>query len=292
MKLEYLKEFITVAELQSFTKASERLYMTPSALTRHMMQLENELGVNLMDRDTHSFALTDCGREAYGTFYKMLTDFEDLEKKMYLYTNGMDGTLKIGMLYYAIDKYIIPVTSRLSSDYPRLHLDFFSGQPHQVAQALRNRTVDVGLLHSFRDDAEFAFHKIIDIRMVALHAKSHPFARRDKVSLNDLYNETIVLFTEDDYSNETTLNALKKCGFTPQNITYTNNIDAIPLMLDQSGAVHITAEDLSHTFANLQATPIDAENLKVQVGFVYRKDNNNPAVPLFLRVLGLCHDPA
>lgn len=287
MKLEYLNEFIAVSDLRNFTKASEKLFITQSALSRHIAVIESELGVNLIERNTHEVSLTPWGREAYKIFKKILTDYSELGNKIQRYSNGLEGHLKIGMLYYAIEKYTAPVIKKIMTDYPQIHLSYYSCQPYQMLEALQNNYIDIGLINDFDDSSynEFSFYKILDIGFTVLHSEKHPFTKYEKVTLDDLHDETIICLNVDTYSNQITLNALKNCGFVPKNIIYTEHIDTVPFTINNTQAVHITSMDLRNTFSSLRATDIDAVNLKASVGYAYKKNNDNFAIPLFLKEL-------
>ena len=88
MKMEYLKEFYTLAEFLNFTNAAEKLYITQPALSRHITSMEEELGVTLLKRTTKSVELTKAGA--------MLHDALPLDEFMgYFY--GLAG---VGLLFF------------------------------------------------------------------------------------------------------------------------------------------------------------------------------------------------
>lgn len=284
MKLEYLKEFILVAEIKNFTKVAEKLYITQSTLTRHIIALEEELGINLITRSTHDVYLTQIGMEAYKTFKKILEQYNDLSDKVSIFKSGVEGHLCIGMLYYVIEKYVSPVVDNFSNNYPNINLDFMSYQPHQVINALIDDKIDIGLIMKPDDEKydNLNFQTIKESNYIALMSKEHRLAVRSELTLNDIKDENVILLSDDTYSNNITLNALKKGGFKPEKIIYTKHIDTVPFAIQKNGAIHITSEDLKYTFSSLCAIPIDDKNISNFVTYAYKKDNINPAIPLFL----------
>ena len=72
MDLRHLKYFIAVAEERSFTQAAQRLHISQPPLSRQIQQLEEELGLQLLDREARPLRLTEAGRFFYGRALRLL----------------------------------------------------------------------------------------------------------------------------------------------------------------------------------------------------------------------------
>ena len=68
MRIEYMREFVAIHDEGNFSRAARSLFMTQPALSRHMQELERELGVRLIDRDRHSVSLTEAGAARVAAF--------------------------------------------------------------------------------------------------------------------------------------------------------------------------------------------------------------------------------
>lgn len=71
-----MREFLTLSELKNFNSASERLFLSQPTLSRHIKELEDELGVTLFNRSTRRVELTECG-QYFLPFAKLIVDAED-----------------------------------------------------------------------------------------------------------------------------------------------------------------------------------------------------------------------
>lgn len=80
--LEQLRVFILVAELKSFTKAAEELFISHSTTSRAVSSLEERLGVRLLKRNNHEVSLTTAGRKLLAEGKKLLDGAEELERGM------------------------------------------------------------------------------------------------------------------------------------------------------------------------------------------------------------------
>ena len=68
MRVEHMREFVAIRDEGNFSRAARSLFMTQPALSRHVQEMERELGVRLFDRDRHSVTLTEAGERAYKAF--------------------------------------------------------------------------------------------------------------------------------------------------------------------------------------------------------------------------------
>ena len=136
MRIEYMREFLAIHDEGNFSRAARSLFMAQPALSRHVQELERELGVKLLDRDKHSVRLTEAGERAYKGFRQILRNYERLTDDIASYKGGLVGNLRIGMLYYTIRQDFGDAMERFSAEYPGVRLRRFSYQPQEVFQAL------------------------------------------------------------------------------------------------------------------------------------------------------------
>ncbi len=87
LKIQSMREFLTLSELKNFNSASERLFLSQPTLSRHIKELEEELGVTLFSRSTRRVELTECG-EYFLPFAKLIVHAEDE------YTEGLAAMKK------------------------------------------------------------------------------------------------------------------------------------------------------------------------------------------------------
>ena len=136
MRIEHMREFLAIHDEGNFSRAARSLFMAQPALSRHVQELERELGVKLLDRDKHSVRLTEAGERAYKGFRQILRNYERLTDDIASYKGGLVGNLRIGMLYYTIRQDFGDAMERFSAEYPGVRLRRFSYQPQEVFQAL------------------------------------------------------------------------------------------------------------------------------------------------------------
>lgn len=287
MRLEHLREFIVLAELCNFTKASEQLFVTQSALTRHIAALESEMGVRLLDRTTRGVALTPMGRRSYQVFSDMLAHYDSLLGDVSSYLSGLSGTLRVGMLYYAIADYCSPVLDAFSQRHPNIEVKLESGQPRDIERWLRERTIDVGLQTvppSDQDDDQ-GFLEIERLPYVALVRPDHPFARRASIAASELAEEKVVVYGHDKVITSCIMQSLELSGVRPAATVDAGQVDGTPLSVIRENAVGVVAANLRSTYTGLAAVDIADETMRASVGYAYRRSNDNPVLAAFLHTV-------
>ena len=288
MRIEHMREFVAIREEGNFSRAARSLFMAQPALSRHVQEVERELGVRLLNRDKHSVSLTDAGERAYKGFRQILRAYDRLTDDITSYKAGLTGRLCIGMLYYTIRQDFGDAMERFAADYPGVELRRYSYQPQEVFQALAEERIDVGVLpRANYPDAEWlCYQDILSDGLAALVSVSHPLASRDELTLTDLENETSVLLRDDPYSNRCYMEALDCVGFSQRNVIYTDNIDTVPMELKRSRSIYLIPQSLPLPGfeGELAKIPIHAEGLVVTKSLVWRDDNDSPLVPLFLEM--------
>ena len=288
MRIEYMREFVAIHDEGNFSRAARSLFMTQPALSRHMQELERELGVRLIDRDRHSVSLTEAGERAYKGFRQILRSYDRLTDDIAGYKAGLTGNLRIGMLYYTIRQDFGDAMERFTAEYPGVRLRRFSYQPQEVFQALAEERIDVGVLpRANHPDAEWLrYQDILSDGLAALVSVDHPLASRDEITLDDLADETAVLLRDDPYSNRCYMEALERVGFAQRNVVYTDNIDTVPMELKRGRYVYLIPQSLPLPGfeGELVAVPIRAKGLVVSKSLAWRSDNDNPLLPIFLEM--------
>ncbi|WP_314640956.1 LysR family transcriptional regulator [Stomatobaculum longum] len=146
MDFRQLQYLLTVAESQNITRAAESLYISQSALSHYIKNVENELGVKLFDRSTTPVTLTYAGERYMESARRILMENERLLKELRDVTQHMSGKLTIGTsrdrASYMMPRLLPPFAER----YPGIELEVYTASGQKLMEVLRNGRVDMVLL--------------------------------------------------------------------------------------------------------------------------------------------------
>jgi len=149
-----LRYILTLAEYKNMTRAAEALFISQSALSHYVKNVEDALGVRLFDRSTSLLCLTPAGQCYIESAQRILLEESKLVKELRDITHHMHGTLKIGM---AIDRisYMLPrLAPRFTELYPSIELQASSGSGQKLLEALRKGDTDFVFLSDGMDYAQ------------------------------------------------------------------------------------------------------------------------------------------
>ena len=188
MELRHMRYFVAVAEELSFTKAAQKLRLAQPSLTRQVRNLEDEIGVQLLDRSNNRVALTEEGRLFLFDSKKLLAMCAESVASVQRMKRGENSDLNIG--YVANIHYgLLPATlGAFRKLHPGVALNLFDMTSAEQFLALEGRKIDlgfVGLPPALSGRALLSECVAHDTMLLALPAR-HALAKKEKITLADL----------------------------------------------------------------------------------------------------------
>jgi LysR family transcriptional regulator, regulator for bpeEF and oprC len=145
-KLKSLTIFLRSAQLQSFSEAARQLSLSPSSVSRAVAQLEEDLGIRLLQRTTRSLSLTEDGALFYQRCQQVLDELEEIETSLKQSQSQPRGTLRLNFSTALGKLYIAPRLAALAAQYPELTFNVsFSDRMSDIIEEGFDATVRVGM---------------------------------------------------------------------------------------------------------------------------------------------------
>lgn len=145
MDFHELTAFVVLSETLHFAHAAARIHMSPSALSRLISRLEEELGTTLISRDTRSVSLTREGETFLDFARRAVRERSDLEFKLTERDDQLRGILRVYASVTACYSILPPFAEALKREHPLLRLSVDTGDPAGAADAIREGRVELGL---------------------------------------------------------------------------------------------------------------------------------------------------
>ena len=195
MELRHLRYFVAVAEEKSFNKAAERLYISQPPLSRQIKQLEEEVGVMLIDRDNRPLKLTEAGEFFYDHAVQILAKSDKL-KSMTMRKANFDNSISIGFVSSILYGILPKIIARFRACYPNIEIKLQELNSWEQTQALTEGKIDVGFGRMLFEDASIRRILLREESLVVAVPKDHDLAKEQSrvVSLMDLTNEKLILY--------------------------------------------------------------------------------------------------
>lgn len=195
MELRHLRYFVAVAEEKSFNKAAERLFISQPPLSRQIKQLEEEMGVVLIDRDQRPLKLTEAGVFFYEHAIQILRKSDNL-RAMTMRKGIFDGSLSIGFVASILYGTLPRVISRFRKVYPNIEIKLHELNSWQQTQALTNGKIDVGFGRLLFEDASVRRILLREESLVVAVPIDHHIMqqKRHTITIADLSSENLLLY--------------------------------------------------------------------------------------------------
>jgi DNA-binding transcriptional LysR family regulator len=187
--------FLEVAKQKSFSKASQLLFISQPAISKHIRNLEEQYATRLFERKGVSIELTEAGRLLYDklTEVKSIQDQTEFELSAIKDLLQVKGTLKLGAST-TVALYILPkVLSAFQSRYPQIVINLLNRNTEIVLQALLNGEINLGIVEGRSKLTQVSHRPFITDKVVAVCSKKSAIAKKKQYELEELLHLPLAL---------------------------------------------------------------------------------------------------
>jgi DNA-binding transcriptional LysR family regulator len=194
-----LEVFLAVVQHGSFTRAAEHLFLTQSAVSHQIASMESDLGIELLTRSRKAVEPTAVGKVLAEEARRVMASLEQAESAVKLAARPGAGRLRIGASATAC-QHLIPDPLREFQDcFPDYSLSVTPGDSPQVAEAVTNGDVDLGIViqpeQRSSASSKLDYHALFDDELGLIVGRLHPWAARGKVDRRDLPNQRLIQYS-------------------------------------------------------------------------------------------------
>ncbi|WP_205927057.1 LysR family transcriptional regulator [Rhizobium sp. P32RR-XVIII] len=214
MELRTLRIFVEVVRQGGFSQAARTVFLTQSAVSKAVKQLEDELGVLLLDRIGHRSSLTAAGDIVYRRALQMLAEQSDLISELAELRGLRRGRLRLGLPPIGSDALFAPLFAVYRKRYPGIEIQLAEHGSKRLEELVRSGEVDLGVSLLPVPD-EFEWQDVRNEPMDVLLPLDHPLASAGEIELAMLKDMPFILFDTGFALNPMILDACRLAGFTP-----------------------------------------------------------------------------
>ncbi|MEE4293491.1 MAG: LysR substrate-binding domain-containing protein [Xanthomonadales bacterium] len=211
MNLRALQYFVKLADLRHFSKAADACFVSQPTLSTQIRKLEEELGVQLVERAPKNILLTPVGEEIAERARLVLSDVDQIRAVARRSGDPASGILRLG-LFPTLAPYLLPhVVPGMRRAYPKLTLQLSEEKTETIITMLRQGELDAGLLALPISDEGLEITPLFDEPFVVAVPENHVLAEQDEICLSDLENAELLLLEEGHCLRE---HALEVCALS------------------------------------------------------------------------------
>lgn len=224
--LRRLRLFVEVVRLGGFSQAAKVVFATQPTVSKAVKQLEDELGVPLLNRVGHRSELTAAGKIVYRRAVSLLTEGQDLIAELDELRGLKCGTLHLGFPRVGSSALFAPMFASFRRRYPGVEVELAVHDSKHLEEILRAGELDLAaLVHPIPQ--VFDWQDVRTDPLMVLLPRDHAFAGREAVKLARLAGFPFILFEEGFALNELILDACRSKGITPKIAARSGQVDFI-----------------------------------------------------------------
>ena len=233
----------TVRQNFNLTEVAEVLYTSQPGVSKHIKDLEDELGVELFIRKGKRFVgLTEPGKELIGIVERLLLDAQNIKQLAEQFTQRDEGELVIATTHTQA-RYALPkVVKAFKESFPRVHLVLHQGSPAEIASMLKSGEADIGIateaLEGAEDVATFPYYQWHHAIVVP---EGHPLQSSEKLTLEQIAEYPIITYHK-GYTGRTQLDkTFADAGVKPDIVMSALDADVIKSYVELGLGIGIVA---------------------------------------------------
>jgi DNA-binding transcriptional LysR family regulator len=186
MDFTALRYFSATAHARSIRAASDRLHVSPSAISRQIAKLEHELRAPIFDRRAQGMTLTAAGEILLSKIDATMREFSRVKSHIAALQDLQAGNVDVYCFQTAIESFVAPVLDRFHTQYPDVTFSVRMSSTDEAIEALLSGSAELGLMLNAPARDAITRLEVFRDRMVAAFSPAHPLAGRKTVSLRDL----------------------------------------------------------------------------------------------------------
>ncbi len=289
MDLGQVEAFVQVAQLRSFSKAADALFLTQPSVTARIQSLERDLGEALFERNGRGVRLTEMGATFLPYARRALKALQEGRDALEGMRNLDIGTLKLGSAL-TVSTYVLPkILKQYCSLYPGVEVTVQTGRSEQVLQMVLNDDVHCALERTVHHP-EIVTIPLYEDDLVLVAAPEHRFAKAGVAKIEDVGREPLILFDRGSSYNQLIQGVFRQHGIVPHTLMELDTIEATKKMVEEGlGIALLPKVSTEREFAQKNLCPItvtDAQLPRRQISLIFRKNRKHTrSVHAFLTLL-------
>ena len=215
MNLDYLRTYLEVVKLGSFSEVAKKLSISQPAVSFQIQKLERDLGIRLIDRGPKAITVTDAGRYLLHFAEAVEVEQAHLMRDLERLREEVTGNIIIAASTIPGEVLLPPILGEFKALHPAVGARVEVSDSLNVVAGIREGSDDIGFCGVTPDGKDLEYFNVAQDEIVLIVFPEHPFARRGKVSFLDLEGEPLIFREETSGTQRSLKSLLAKAGVDP-----------------------------------------------------------------------------
>jgi LysR family transcriptional regulator for metE and metH len=198
----------------SMTRAAEKLYISQSALSHHVQELEKKIGAKVFERRSKKLHLTPIGRKMINSAAVVLAELQKLEQEIQLLKTCESGTINISTECYTTYNWLPRLIRKFNEVYPHVTVQIMDGATRDPLRYLQSGTLDIALVsrlakQQLNDNPSFKYTPVFQDELVVVISKENPLSKHRLIYPKDFREQSLIIYDIEEKYNDLIQDVLK-----------------------------------------------------------------------------------
>jgi len=227
MELRQLRYLVSIADEGNFTRASEKLFISQSALSQQIQTLESDVGTILVNRSRRGITLTDAGHILYQHAKHALYEIEEAQTAINELQGLQRGELHIGVVQ-TVNAYLMPsIVAEFMTHYPAVKLSINELSADDIEVGLETGELHIGIGFTPPTNPSIQNQPLFDESLVLVVREDHHLAHKNSLPVSQLHDLPMIMLSQSFCTRRLWEDNARLAGAQPQIILELNTVSSI-----------------------------------------------------------------
>lgn len=289
MDIDLLNEFIILSQCLNYSQAAQKLYISQSVLSRHIQNLESQLGVELFTRNKHSVALTPIGKIFAEDVEKVVRQYDKAMKHVQMAKDGSIGSLNIKTSSALSSLFVYDFLPKFSKKYPHIQVNLMIEEVSIFTKKeVEDQLIDFALLLDWTESASKDLSHITFFKnyFYAFIPEGHPLYDKECLEIYELSNLPMIYLDRDE--NRPSLTYFEEL-FRKHQAVYNpcvpaSGVEDIFLKIISGNGISLLSEPVfRYAPSKIHTIPIKDSEACLNINLIWKTDTSNHCVDVFTK---------
>ncbi|MEP1033418.1 LysR family transcriptional regulator [Ekhidna sp.] len=279
MEIRHLKLIREVAETKSLTKAKDALFLSQSALSHQLKEIEGQLGTQLFHRVNKQLILTNAGKMVLESAERILKDLERTELSIKKYVSGTSGTLRLATQCYTCYHWLPSLMTDFKKEFPNVEIEIFHNNNADVEDQILEGAIDLAIIYENSERSNIAYHELFRDEVYALVPTGHPWTKKPYVEAKDFENQNVIIHSYPLESVSLFSQVLIPEGIKPKQVMQVQVTEAVVELVKAGMGVNVMAKWIVEPYLKdnrLALVPVTKRGIHRTWNAITLSDENSP----------------
>lgn len=243
INFELYKIFYHAATTCSFSRAAQRLYISQSAVSQAIKNLESRMDTQLFTRADKRVRLTPEGEMLYSHVQQAYGLLKSAENKILQMKDLEEGEIRIGAGDTVCKFHLIPFIEQFNKQYPKIRIMLLNRTSSQIKSMVRNGYLDMGIITMPVSESDFEVEKFVEVQDLFVYGKKFDYLNGKILKLEDLDTIPLLLLPNGSSTRTNLDNHLKSLNIS---VTPEIELESVDLLVEYArigfGVAHVSSE--------------------------------------------------